>query len=185
MELTSGADRERATHAYEQMPVARSIFSHSQAGIIITPDELASMEIADLGLGEFLKTGLALVVYVNTERCCAKEIILQPGQTCPEHRHPQVDGEPGKEETFRWRWGTCDLYVEGEPAPDPVCQPPAGSEEYYTVRQEINLEPGYQYTLLPDTLHWFQAGPKGAVISEFSTRSTDENDIFTDPRIVR
>ena len=37
----------------------------------------------------------------------------------------------------------------------------------------------------PDTLHWFQAGPEGAVISEFSTRSFDEYDIFTDPRIQR
>ena len=39
--------------------------------------------------------------------------------------------------------------------------------------------------IMPDTLHWFQAGDQGAVISEFSTRSTDENDIFTDPRIQR
>jgi D-lyxose ketol-isomerase len=34
-------------------------------------------------------------------------------------------------------------------------------------------------------LHWFQAGPEGAVISEFSTQSRDEADVFTDPRIVR
>ena len=29
------------------------------------------------------------------------------------------------------------------------------------------------------------AGPEGAVVSEFSTRSRDESDVFTDPRIVR
>jgi len=49
-----------------------------------------------------------------------------------------------------------------------------------------NLGPGSkQYTLTPDTLHWFQGGPEGAVVSEFSTRSTDEADVFTDPDIRR
>ena len=37
----------------------------------------------------------------------------------------------------------------------------------------------------PNTRHWFQAGPDGAVVSEFSTKSLDEYDIFTDPRIRR
>lgn len=32
------------------------------------------------------RTGLQLVTYVNTERCCAKEMVLFAGQTCPEHR---------------------------------------------------------------------------------------------------
>ena len=36
-----------------------------------------------------------------------------------------------------------------------------------------------------DILHWFQAGDEGAIVSEFSTRSRDEFDIFTDPRIRR
>ena len=38
---------------------------------------------------------------------------------------------------------------------------------------------------MPETWHWFQAGPDGAVISEFSTRSTDETDVFTDKGIKR
>ena len=38
---------------------------------------------------------------------------------------------------------------------------------------------------MPETWHWFQAGKDGAVVSEFSTRSTDETDVFTDKRIVR
>lgn len=36
---------------------------------------------------------------------------------------------------------------------------------------------------MPDTFHWFQAGPEGAVVSEFSTKSQDEYDIYTDKRI--
>ena len=51
--------------------------------------------------------------------------------------------------------------------------------------REVCLKPGDQYTLFPDTRHWFQAGPEGAIVSEFSTRSTDEQDMFADPRIKR
>ena len=40
-------------------------------------------------------------------------------------------------------------------------------------------------TIPPDTLHWFQAGAEGAVVSEFSSTSIDEADVFTDPDIQR
>jgi len=156
-----------------------------RAGIVLTPEESANIEIADLGLNEFELTGLGLVVYVNTERVCAKELVLLPGQTCPQHLHPPVNGEPGKEETFRCRWGEVYLYVPGEPTPGPKARPPAHRADTYTVWHEIVLKPGDQYTLMPETWHWFQGGPDGAVVSEFSTRSTDENDIFTDKEINR
>lgn len=156
-----------------------------RAGIVLTDRERQNIEIAELGLGEYDRQGLALVVYVNTDRYCGKELILQPRQTCPEHRHPSVDGEPGKMETFRCRTGTVFLYVEGDPTPRPRAIVPAGSEPYYTAFHEIVLQPGDQYTIPPDTLHWFQAGDEGAIVTEFSSRSRDESDIFTDPRIRR
>lgn len=156
-----------------------------QVGIVLTHEERESIEVADLGLGELEKTGLELVTYVNTDRYCAKELVLFPRQTCPEHRHPTVAGQPGKMETFRCRWGRVWLYVEGEPTPQRACNPPAGSEDYYTVFHEIDLRPGDQYTIPSDTLHWFQAGDRGAVVSEFSSTSRDESDVFTDPRIQR
>lgn len=155
------------------------------AGIVLRPDEAESIEIADFGLGDLENTGLEIVVYVNTDRVCAKELVMFPRQTCPEHRHPTVAGEPGKEETFRCRWGTVYLYLPGPATSNPSATPPAGREEWYTVRREVVLNPGDQYTLPPDTLHWFQAGQDGAVVSEFSTRSRDEADIFTDREIQR
>lgn len=156
-----------------------------RAGIVITPEEAKQIEVADFGLGDLANTGLQLVVYVNTDRVCAKELVLFPRQTCPEHRHPAVAGEPGKEETFRCRWGQVYLYVPGTPTERPHARPPRGREHTYTVWHEIILNPGDQYTLMPDTLHWFQAGDQGAIVSEFSTRSRDESDIFTDPEIQR
>lgn len=133
-------------------------------GIVLSEDEVGAIEVADFGLGELRETGLLVFVYVNTDRYCAKELVLYPGQTCPEHRHPPFDGTPGKEETFRCRSGSVELWVEGE---------------------RVALEPGGQYTIPPNTLHWFRAGDDGAVVSEFSSTSRDDLDVWTDARIVR
>jgi D-lyxose ketol-isomerase len=156
-----------------------------RAGLFVRPEEVGAIEIADFGLSEFERSGLGILVYVNTERCCAKELSLRPGQTCPEHLHPPVGDDPGKEETFRCRWGRVHLYVEGPPAKDPRCRPPEAPPGAYTVWHEVVLGPGEQHTIVPGTKHWFQAGPDGAVVSEFSTRSRDERDLFSDPRIRR
>lgn len=156
-----------------------------RAGIALTPEEAANIEIAEFGLGELERTGLELVVYANTDRYCAKELVLFPRQTCPEHRHPAVAGAAGKMETFRCRWGQVWLYVPGTPSRPLQARIPAGSEAHYTVLHEIELKPGDQYTVPPNTLHWFQAGDEGAIVSEFSSTSRDELDIFTDPRIKR
>jgi D-lyxose ketol-isomerase len=134
------------------------------AGIVLADAEREAIEVADFGLSRFREQGLMLLVYVNTDRYCAKELVMYPGQTCPEHRHPPFDGTPGKEETFRCRRGSVTLRVDG---------------------REIPLEPGDQFTIPPDTLHSFTAGPEGAVISEFSSTSRDDLDVFTDPDIRR
>jgi D-lyxose ketol-isomerase len=135
------------------------------AGIVLTPLERENIEVTDFGLGRLDEIGLQLVVYVNTERVCAKELVLFPHQRCPEHRHPPVEGEPGKEETFRVRRGAVHLQVDG-------------------VETRL-LEAGEQYTIPPDTVHSFEAGDDGAIVSEFSTTSRDALDVFTDPRVVR
>ncbi len=156
-----------------------------RAGIIITPQETSRIEVADLGLGDLEHMGVELVVYVNTERVCAKELVLFPRQICPEHRHPPVGNDPGKEETFRCRRGIVYLYVPGNPTSAPKAIVPLKYVRNFTVWHEVILQPGDQYTLPPNTLHWFQGGDDGAVVSEFSTRSRDENDIFTDSKIKR
>ena len=135
-----------------------------KANLVITPQEKSKIEIADFGLSQFEQTGLGVLVYVNTDRCCAKELVLFPGQTCPEHYHPPFDGTPGKEETFRCRRGSVDLWVDG---------------------RQITLRPGEQFTIPPDTLHSFTAGLEGAVVSEFSSTSRDDLDVFTDPQVQR
>lgn len=151
----------RSEHSQAQAYAAEQLRA---AGIVLTEAECEAIEVADFGLGRLRETGLQLHVYVNTDRYCAKELVLYPGQACPEHRHPPFDGTPGKEETFRCRRGSVELDVAGE---------------------RLVLRPGDQVTIPPDTLHWFRAGDEGAVVSEFSSTSRDELDVFTDPQIVR
>ena len=133
-------------------------------GIVLTDVERDAIEVADFGLSRLREEGLMVLVYVNTDRYCAKELVLYPGQTCPEHRHPPFDGGPGKEETFRCRRGLVRLHVD---------------------RRELVLHPGEQFTIPPDTLHSFTAGLEGAVVSEFSSTSRDDLDVFTDPQVQR
>jgi D-lyxose ketol-isomerase len=171
--ITEQEQREAREYAVAQLEAV---------GVVLTEAERAGVEVADFGLSRLRETGLQLVVYVNTDRHCAKELVLYPGQTCAEHRHPPFEGTPGKEETFRCRRGIVFLYVEGEPTPEPAASPPPG---VFTVAHEIVLRPGEQYTIPPNTLHWFQAGPEGAVVSEFSTASRDELDEFSDPDVRR
>jgi D-lyxose ketol-isomerase len=165
---------------------ARAAALLRRARIAVTRDELETMEVADLGLGDIKRVGLEVIVYENNDRYCAKELILLPRQICPEHRHPRVNGRNlGKKETFRCRYGEVYLYVAGERTPKPKAKVPKKYRAFMSAWHEIVLRPGDQYTLPPNALHWFQAGDKGAVVSEFSSTSTDENDVYTDPRIRR
>ena len=163
--------------------VALAIEYYEKAHIVLTEEEKARIEVADLGLDRVDDIGLQLLTYINTDRVCAKEMVLLPGQTCPEHKHVPTNGMPGKEETFRCRYGEVYLYVPGEGDKNNIKAHIPSSP--VTCFHEIILKPGEQYTIMPETWHWFQSGPDGAVISEFSTRSTDETDEFTDKLIVR
>ncbi len=167
--------------------VALTLKAFESASIKITDEEKGKIEVADFGLNMVDKVGLQILTYVNTEKCCAKEMYLRPYQTCPEHIH--IDGEEngvkysGKEETFRVRKGTCYLYVTGEGKREDIKAVMPSTD--VTVFHEIVLKEGEQYTLYPNTWHWFQAGEDGAIISEFSTKSRDESDLFRDSRIKR
>ena len=163
--------------------VAATLEYFEKAHIVLTEEEKHSVEVIDFGRGRVKEFGLQLVVYVNTERVCAKEMVLLPGQTCAEHWHVPTNGMEGKEETFRCRYGEVYLYVDGEKNTDKLKA--TLPESKVSVFHEVILRPGEQYTIMPGVKHWFQGGPDGAVISEFSTKSTDETDQFTDKALVR
>lgn len=163
----------------------RALECFEKAHIVLSDREKEELEVADFGLNRLAEFGVQLVIYVNTERCSAKEVMLTPGQICPEHYHPDIDGKEGKKETFRCRWGEFYLYVPGEPAQNPIAKVPEDKKEHFTVWHEVVLKPGDQYLVKPNTPHWFQAGPEGVIFAEFSTKNVDEKDVFTDPEIKR
>ena len=155
-----------------------------RAGIHITDREADGVEVADFGLGRLDAEGVQVLTLVQTERISVKVLVLFPDQTEPEHWHPPVGSDPGKEETVRVVAGTVYFYVPGENTFKEGFLV-AGKEHRYTMRREVVLRPGDQITLAPGVKHWFQARAEGAVMYSFSTIARDAQDQFTDPDIVR
>jgi D-lyxose ketol-isomerase len=156
-----------------------------RAGILARQDELERIEVVDLGLGELEQTGLQILTLVNTGEIGVKVLVLFPNQIFAQHKHPPLGDYPGKEETFRCQWGELYLYMPGKPTLAPQAHLPEHRKHTYTVWQETILRPGDQVTSPPNTFHWFQAGPEGAVVWSFSSCATDVQDVFTDPDVRR
>jgi D-lyxose ketol-isomerase len=154
------------------------------AGIQIRDDEISRIEVADFGLSQLEVEGVQVFTMVNTDRVAAKVLVLFPNQTEPEHWHPQVGEDPGKQETIRHIWGDLRFYVDGDDTMKEGCVVD-GKEDVYTLRHELVLQSGDQLTFEPHEKHWFQAGPRGAVLYSFSTTVRDGLDGFTDPAIKR
>ena len=156
-------------------------------GVPLREEERENIEVVDLGLGELEITGLQILTLCATEWVGAKLLILRPNQFFPQHRHPPSAPEdyPGKIELFRGQYGEACLYVPGEPVRKPMMSPPPHRLPYCTVWHEIIVGPGQQYVCPPNTWHWFQAGPGGAVMWSISSKVTDAADQFFDPQVIR
>ena len=154
------------------------------AGIHLTEEDKANITAADFGLSNIKEEGVQILTLFDTNRMAAKVLVLLPNQTEPEHWHPPVGSDPGKEEVIRGIWGDLTFYIPGE---DNMKKGfvVKGKDECYTMRHEVAIKPGEQLILPPGTKHWFQAGERGAVMYSFSTKVTDLMDQFTDPDIVR
>jgi len=156
-----------------------------RSGVAVTEAELAELEVMDFGLGQIERFGLEVLHVLETDAVTVRLAALLPGQTCPEHRHRPHGDYPGKEETFRCAWGELYVYMPGPPTEAPRASLPQGREGAFTVRHETVLTPGQQVTSPPNTLHWFQGGPEGAVVWLFSSPAMDARDVFTDPDVRR
>jgi D-lyxose ketol-isomerase len=154
------------------------------AGLVISEEEIAGIEVVDFGLNNFEREGASILTFVQTGRIAVKVIALFPNQILPEHWHPPVGDDPGKEETLRAIWGDTLVYLPGENTlPDGSV--PDGKERYYTCRKMVSMDPPDQMTLEPGVKHWFRAGPGGAVLYSFSSVARDVLDGFTDPNVER
>lgn len=155
-----------------------------KAAIHITAAEIAGIEVADFGLSRVRVEGAQILTWLQTDRIGVKILVLLPGQTLPEHWHPQVGDDPGKEETVRHLHGDLYIVVEGEDTMK-LSHLPEGNELSYSCRHEIVPQRGEQITFAPLAKHWFQAGPAGAVAFSFSSVVRDALDGFTDSNVQR
>jgi D-lyxose ketol-isomerase len=162
----------------------KSIVLIEKAGLTFTAEEKKKIDVADFGLSNIYSEGVQILTFFETNRMAGKLLILLPDQTEPEHWHPPVENNPGKQEIVRALWGALRFYIPGVDNMK-VGFIPGGKDNYYTVRQEIIMNPGDQLILEPGTKHWFQAGSEGAVFYSFSTTVHDGRDGFSDPDIVR
>lgn len=163
---------------------SQSIEMIKKAGLLLTKEDETKITAADFGLNNIKKEGVQILTMFETDRIAGKILVLLPYQTEPEHWHPTVGDDPGKEEVIRAISGELFFYIPGE---DNMKRGfiVEGKESCYSMRHEVVIKPGEQLVLPPGTKHWFQAGPSGAVMYSFSSKVTDLLDQFTDPDVVR
>ena len=147
----------------------------------LSQKEIEELKVNDFGLNNLPVEGFTFVDLLRTERVRTTLMILLPGQSLPQHKHPSYEGEKGKEESIRVLWGTFSVFTEGDESPEVAERIPENKEPYYTAREEHRLEVCEQYSVAPNTAHWFQAGPKGAVVLAFQNRVNEDLNIFYDP----
>ncbi|MBD3243904.1 MAG: D-lyxose/D-mannose family sugar isomerase [Chitinivibrionales bacterium] len=155
-----------------------------EAGIALSDTEAAAIEVVGFGLGHPQHEGAQIVTLVATDRYAVKVLALFPGQTEPEHWHPPVGDDPGKQETIRIVSGELRFYTSGTDTLH-AGNVPQGKEQYYTCRHEHVMKPGDQLTLEPGAPHWFQPGSRGCVLFSFSSVVRDACDGFSDPAVRR
>ena len=95
---------------FEQV-CAASLALIEEAGIQLKDEEKNKITAADFGLGDIRKEGVQILTLFETDRMAAKILVLLPYQTEPEHWHPPVGDDPGKEEVIRAVWGDLYFYI--------------------------------------------------------------------------
>lgn len=172
------------TKAEQKNAQERAAVMIQNAGIRIKREEIAEISVADFGLSNLETEGAQILTFFSTDRISTKVIALFPRQTLPEHWHPPMGDDPGKQEIIRVVDGIAYFYIPGEDTLKSAAIP-AGKESVYTCRHEVVMKEGDQLILEPGTKHWLQAGNEGAVMYSFSTCVRDILDGFADPEVVR
>jgi D-lyxose ketol-isomerase len=158
-------DAEKARQAYYEM------MEHFNYPIV---ERLKGEEFwaVDFGLGRFTEVGMAGLIWVNDEEYNyqGNDMYLLPGQRIPEHGHDKTAIAGPKLESWLVRYGTVDIYGEGNPTPGADADIAEEDKQIWIAKTKKKLLPGQVGRLEgAETMHWMQAGDEGAIVSEFST----------------
>lgn len=146
-------------------------------------DNALGWDITDFGLGDYYKTGLALITIRNGNvnmdqytKCYAEKICLcLDGQSCPNHYHwnkmEDIINRGGGEMVFRlWNAGKDNSLADTDVL---ICQD--GRRYYVKAGEEIILKPGQSMSLYPGYYHEYYV--RGDVlVGEVSMCNDDAND---------
>jgi len=157
-----------------------------ESGYPINDAIIGKIWVSDFNLGRFTKAGLGGIIWWGDEKnnFSSLDAFLLPGQIIPEHWHEAVDTIPAKMEAWLVRHGEIYGYAEGEATPKIVAVLDPAEAASVTVRKENIMKVGDVAGIThPLEKHWMQAGPDGAVFSEFSTYHAGKAVKFTDSKI--
>ena len=157
-----------------------------QAGYPVNDTIAGKLFVSDFGLGRFTEAGLGGILWWGDEphNFSGLDAFLLPGQIIPEHWHVQVRDIPAKMESWLVRHGEIYAYAEGAPTPTMKAKLAGADAANVTVKCERVLGVGDIAGISrPLEKHWMQAGPQGAIFTEFSTFHTGEAVKFTDAKI--
>jgi D-lyxose ketol-isomerase len=157
-----------------------------QSGYPVNDTIAKKLFVTDFGLGRFTEAGLGVIVWWGDEKYnySGLDAFLLPGQIIPEHWHVKLKDVPEKMEAWLVRYGEVYAYAEGVPTPNMKARLAPADAAHATVKSERILRVGDIAGISrPLEKHWMQAGPQGAVFTEFSTFHTGEAVKFTDPKV--
>ena len=144
--------------------------------------------VTDFGLGRFTEVGLAANFWIDDKKWnyATCDVFLLPNQMIPEHWHVALESEGVKAKMESWlvRYGSTFAYGEGEPTPKLSVKIHPSEAKYVTVMHETPLRLGEVTGIQrPLEVHWQQAGPEGAIVTETSTYHSGAAIRFTNPNI--
>ncbi len=157
-----------------------------RSGYPVNQTIASKLFVTDFGLGRFTQAGLGVIVWWGDEKYnySGLDAFLLPGQIIPEHWHVKVRDIPEKMEAWLVRSGEIYAYAEGAPTANIKAKLADAEAANVTVKSERILRVGDIAGIShPLEKHWMQAGPQGAIFTEFSTFHTGEAVKFTDPRV--
>jgi D-lyxose ketol-isomerase len=157
-----------------------------QSGYPVNDTITKKLFVSDFGLGRFAEAGLGVILWWGDEQhnFSGLDAFLLPGQTIPEHWHVKVRDIPEKMEAWLVRHGEIYTYAEGDHTPNMEAKLAAADAANVTVKSERILGVGEIAGISrPLEKHWMQAGPQGAIFTEFSTFHTGEAVRFTDAKV--
>jgi D-lyxose ketol-isomerase len=157
-----------------------------QRGYPVNETIAKKLFVTDFGLGRFTDVGLGVIVWHGDEKYnySGLDAYLLPGQIIPEHWHVKVRDIPEKMEVWLVRSGEIYTYAEGVPTPNMRAKLTDTDAAHITVKSERILRVGEIAGISrPLEKHWMQAGPQGAIFTEFSTFHTGEAVKFTDVKV--